>query len=150
MGKYSNHSPVRDPFSQTVSIVQAQRTLQVHQGTYGSFTETISRNYLVKSLTHCFHGIQKIENTQDINRIKKFFQMILQAEHCLSARCLIAVDSLKYPNAIMKRRSNHVYLHLFKRHQFVIKQIKSDFINLPISDTNDVMNWGNYILVNFV
>jgi hypothetical protein len=73
MGKHSNHSPVRDPFLQAVSIVRAQRTLQVHQGTYGAFTETISRNYLAKSLTHCLHGIRKIENTQDINRIKEFF-----------------------------------------------------------------------------
>ena len=149
MGKYSNHSPVRSPFSQSISIVQAQRTLQVHQGTYGAFTETISRNYQVKSLTHCLHGKRKIENTQDINRIKKFFQMILQVEHCLSARCLITVDFLKYPNAIMKRRRNLAYIHLFKRHQFAIKQIKSDFINLLMSGTNDVINWGNYILVNF-
>ena len=149
MGKHSNHSPVRDPFLQAVSIVRAQRTLQVHQGTYGAFTETISRNYQVKSLTHCLHGKRKIENTQDINRIKKFFQIILQAEHCLSARCLITVDFLKYPNAIMKRRRNHVYIHLFKRHQFAIKQIKSDFINFLMSGTNDVINWGNYILVNF-
>lgn len=50
MGGYSNHSPVRSPFSQTVSFVQAQWTLQVHQGTYVAFTETISRTLLVREV----------------------------------------------------------------------------------------------------